>query len=415
MKLKDDNSVRLKIMLLIPNLGRGGAQQVFRQQFRSLSTKYDVTGCVFNWEGSFEEDRMEKIVSLDVPAGRTIPGKIRNFLLRVRRLKRIKKALGVDVTISHLEGADYINLLSRVGDKVICWIHGTKRYDENIEGKLGLIRRRLMIPIFYRGANKIVTVGKGIKEELGGDYPKLESKLITIYNGFDIKNIIDKGSESIEGELTSLFLNHKILITHCRLSRQKNLKSLLQIFKSLPKSEQIKLIIVGDGELREDLLVFCNAIDLKYWSIWDSNPIHYNADLYFIGQQSNPFKYLSKASLYIMTSGWEGFPLALCEALACGLPVITSDCFTGPREIIAPDIDLPQPVEDPQYTQYGVLMPLINPGNSLALTIWVNEVKKILTSQDSVLSKEDRINRIKEFDFSKTKDQTVTLIQKIVS
>jgi glycosyltransferase involved in cell wall biosynthesis len=415
MKLNDDYTKRVKVILLIPNLGRGGAQQVFRQQLNSLSTNFEVKGCVFNWEGAFQEDRIDNIVSLDVQAGRTILGKILNFILRIRKLRRLKKKLGVHVTISHLEGADYINVLSKAGDKTICWIHGTKKHDENIEGKLGVIRRRLMIPFFYKRANRIVTVSNGITDELATDYPTLKAKLLTIYNGFDVERILNQSNEQVEENLSAIFNHSKILITHCRLSRQKNLKALFQIFNNLSKTEKKKLVIVGDGELRQELLLFCNDIGLNYWAVWENRPIHDSADVYFIGQQPNPFKYLSKASIYIMTSGWEGFPLALCEALACGLPIITTDCFTGPREIIAPEIEVTQPVEEPYHTQYGILMPLINLNDPLVLSIWVNEVNKILTSHDLSLSRMAGVHRIREFELSKSMDQTGILIQEIMS
>src|SRR5690349_10127928 len=111
-----------KVLIIIPNLGRGGAQRVFHQQLSYLSKSTDVVGCVFNWDGSFESDKQDNIVSLNVPAGRSFIGKLYCFWKRCQALRRIKKQYGVQVSISHLEGADYVNILSRRSERIICWV-----------------------------------------------------------------------------------------------------------------------------------------------------------------------------------------------------------------------------------------------------------------------------------------------------
>ena len=402
----------LKILLLIPNLGRGGAQHVFRQQLQSFSIYYHVVGCVYNWDGAFDKDKTTDIISLEVPAGSTWLHKLYYFILRVIRLRKLKKENGIDVSISHLEGADYVNLLSSSTDKVVFWIHGTKKHDGNIEGHLGILRRKILIPFLYKKAYKIVTVSKGIADELAKDYPSLKSKLLIIYNGFDVEKIVAKSNESIEDEFSIIFQQSKIIITHCRLSRQKNLKALLHIFNYCSNSDRVKLVIVGDGELREELLSFCKSIGINYWAIWENELVNTDADVYFIGQQANPFKFLRHSSIYVMTSDWEGFPLALCEAMVCGLPVMAADCFTGPREIIAPEMSLSQPLKFPYSNNFGVIMPLAS--NPDALQLWVNEMDKFISEvhsrpRDITIG----INRIRDFDLSKSIRQTFNLLRLI--
>src|SRR5688572_15352067 len=149
---------RSKILIIIPNLGRGGAQQVFRDQLQFYSEKHDTLGCVFNWDDTFTDDRHSNIVSLDIPGGKNWPAKIFQFFKRVLALRKIKKQYNIEFSISHLEGADHVNLLSKKKEKVICWIHGTKAFDENIEGILGIIRKKILIPLTYRLSDKIITV-----------------------------------------------------------------------------------------------------------------------------------------------------------------------------------------------------------------------------------------------------------------
>jgi glycosyltransferase involved in cell wall biosynthesis len=183
----------------------------------------------------------------------------------------------------------------------------------------------------------------------------------------------------------------------------------LAILSKIKTRINLRLIIVGDGELREELLSRCQQLDLSTWSCWEQKQLELNRDVYFLGQQDNPFKFLRHAGLYIMTSAWEGFPLALCEAMACGLPVISTDCFTGPREIISPDNHLAQPIRVPLHTNYGVLMPLADASDVKSITLWANEVEKLITEKEREVRNTAAIDRIREFDIKKSITETVRL------
>jgi glycosyltransferase involved in cell wall biosynthesis len=406
--------IKPNILIIIPNLGRGGAQRVFHQQMQHLSRHFKVLGCVFNWNGSFEEDKTLNIISLDVPGGKTWMHKVYYFILRTLRLRKLKREKNIDVSISHLEGADYVNLLSRGSEKVICWIHGTKKFDENITGLLGLVRHHILMPLVYRRAEKIVTVSGGIQEELKMSIKGVESRIETIYNGFDVEGIQKLSVEKADEGFIELCQKSKVIITHCRLSKQKNLIALIYIYKELLKIASPKLVIIGDGELREELLYACKQMKLKTWACWENLAWSDSCNVFFLGQQQNPFKYLRHASLYIMTSNWEGFPLALCEAMVCKLPVIASDCYTGPREILNPEIISPLPVSKPYYATFGLLMPLANIDTNPSIKVWANEVQRLLenTAQMNKYSKEG-IERIKEFDLDSIMAQTVELVETI--
>ncbi len=403
-----------KTLLVIPNLGKGGAQQVFRQQFDHLSSDFNILGCVFNWDDSFQEDRLRNIVSLDVPAGKNYLSKIYFFVLRTVRLKRLKKQNQIDISISHLEGADYVNLLSKDKDKVVCWIHGTKRHDGNIDGLIGWLRKNILIPRLYGKADRIVTVSQGIASEFSNHFKSITSPIQTIYNGFDLKKIKQLSFEKIDNEFLPIFDNSKVIITHCRLSKQKNLFALLSIFNRLESEADAKLVVLGEGELQNELLAFCQKLGLRYWACWDDHVMDMSRNIYFMGQQQNPFKFLRMSSLYILTSGWEGFPLSLCEAIICDLPVITSDCFTGPREIIAPDFDGAQPVSRPYYTDFGVLMPIPTLKENETITIWCNELVELLNKYKPTEMAATSQEQISSFDISISHNQTDQLLKDLM-
>ena len=402
------------ILIIIPNLGQGGAQSIFRHHMHHLSLHFKVIGCVFNWDGAFETDKSENVISLDVPGGKTWVHKTYYFILRIIKLRHLKREMKIDVSISHLEGADYVNLLSRSSDKVICWVHGTKKFDGNINGLLGFVRHHILMPFVYHRAEKIVTVSRGIQEEFKKNSKEVEGRLVTIYNGFDVEGIKKLSIEKTEEGFIELCQKSKVIVTHCRLSKQKNLIALVYIFKELRKIASTKLVIIGDGELREELLYACKQMKLKTWACWENLAWNDSCDVYFLGQQQNPFKYLRHSFLYVMTSNWEGFPLALCEAMVCGVPVMSSDCYTGPREILSTEVILSQPVNKPYYAKFGVLMPLANIDNKATTEVWVDEVLYLMGNEEQMNRySENGIERIREYDLDATVTQTVELVRTI--
>lgn len=397
------------ILLLIPNLGRGGAQQVFRDQLQFFSTNFNTIGCIFNWDDTFADDRSPNIISLNIPAGKNWLSKITCFWKRVIALRKIKKQHNINFSISHLEGADYVNLLSKRNEKVICWIHGSKTFDENIGGTLGIFRKKILIPFTYRLCDRIVTVSVGIREELIKHFRIPPPKIITIYNSFELEDIFTKAIQPIAGAHQELFDSKSVLITHCRLSRQKNLFALIDIFISVKKQSEIKLMILGDGELRDELIKYSRANNLRVYSIWESNPVfNLESDIYFMGYERNPYPYLHRARLYLMTSSWEGFPLSLCEAIASGVPVISSDCYTGPREIISPGLKEKQPVQQPLTAPYGILMPLANKDTFKSWTDTIVSLTKNNTLNQLVINGKERILA---FDRKKVTSQWLRLIE----
>lgn len=399
------------ILLLIPNLGTGGAQKVFRQQLAFLSSHYVVYACVFNLDGALPQDRTDTLHSLNVPGGSNTLLKAWYFCKRVVRLRALKKTLKIDVSISHLEGADYVNVLSRQDDKVICWIHGSKKFDENIEGKTGWLRRKILIPFLMNRSDRIVTVSHAIRHELSREFAIESEKIRTIYNAFDTAQINVEKQAPLPAHFEFL-AGAQTIITHCRLSRQKNLFALLMVHAVASKRINSPLVILGDGELRQDLLDFSRNLRLRTYDVWSGTPCGLGFDVYFLGYQENPYRFLSQASLYIMTSGWEGFPLALCEALACGLTVISTDCPTGPREILAPSLDiLGSPVSKLLKAEWGLLMPLVPDKNVTVIEYWSDCVVSTIQNTELLLTyKSLGPVRVKQFDLSRTiKDVTETV------
>lgn len=387
------------ILLVITNLNFGGAQRVFYNLSVELSKKYKVIECVFNFDAGHAFKTGNEVISLDVKAGKGFFGKIYNFYLRCKRLREIKKTVKADICISHLEGADYVNILSRENEKVICCVHGSKLHDENIEGIIGWIRRMILIPLLYKKADVLITVSRGVLEELIGHFHMDEKKVQWISNFFYPDVIKSKAAEPVPAQWLPLFNDPRTcFITVGRLTRQKNQKAFVRLAAEYIKSVKSKWIIVGEGERFDELYSLAKEQKLRVYSFNEPADDIRDFDIYFLGFYDNPYALVSRSDWFILTSSWEGFPMVIGEAMACGTPVISTDCHTGPREFLSDGNEPVNSLTDCEKKEYGILMPLMD---TTAIATRLGDLTKqlVLFTQDSELrdrySKKgyDRVNR----------------------
>lgn len=405
-----DSSKSKVILILIPNLNFGGAQRVFYNLSLELSKHYQVVECVFNFDAGHAFHSGNKVVSLDVRGGKTLLGKLWQFYLRCKKLREIKKSLNPAVCISHLEGADLINVLTKINEKTITWVHGSKYYDQNISGILGFLRHKLLIPFTYKNADKVITVSKAIKQELIQFYSVKSENIEQIYNYFDVDEIVGKSQSVVPQQHASIFENGPSLIFVGRLVKQKNPLEMLRWFATFIKQHPCKLIIVGDGEMREEMIALCKKLELNMYSTWSEKPLNSMYNVYFLGFQDNPFQYIKMATAFILTSSWEGFPMVLGEAMACGAPIIASDCPTGPKEMLLRDDSLV--IKFPYSSAYGVLLPLLNKNT---YSVWTQGVSSLLKDEGKLIDCSNQsIARAGDFSKEKNSQYIVELVESVL-
>ncbi|GAA4019952.1 glycosyltransferase [Hymenobacter fastidiosus] len=303
-------------------------------------------------------------------------------------MRALKREHSIDVCISHLEGADYLNLLSKGHEKVLLCVHNSKRHDPNIRGALGWLRRRVLMPWLYRAADYIVPVSRELRQELLDTFGLQPEKVVTINNFFDVEGIRRRSLEPLPIAAQALFTQYPVLITAGRLAHEKNQRALLDVLALLRTQghNAPRLALLGDGPLRADLLRRCQELDLRRWQIWDEQPLTTDFDVYFFGFQSNPFQYIARARVSLLSSATEGFPMALCEAMACGVPVASTDCPTGPREILAPLTPAAHYAATPEWAEFGLLLPLLGQGQEVAGAApqWSGALLELLASPDRI-------------------------------
>lgn len=244
---------------------------------------------------------------------------VSDFIIWKKEIKKIEKE-NYDATISFFQFLpSYITKLK--GPKHMIFLHGSvKQYFEGI--------RKYFKISFFNKINRfdyICTVSEEMRVQLKEIFPNLTNKQVTIYNPIDFETIENKACE--RGDLTSAeekLLNSSYICSVGRLDEgQKDFNTLINAYANLKVENKIseKLILVGDGPDKEKLKSLVKKLNLEN-------------DVIFLGKKSNPYIWMKNSKAFILSSKYEGLPTVLIEALILDVPSISSNCLTGPIEIL---------------------------------------------------------------------------------
>lgn len=351
------------ILLLVNQLHGGGAQKVIANLSIYLSEYYNITLAIYNDIDKVVFEHKGELVKLELPYADDTHGNpihkrvLRSFSL-LRQVRKLKKTKNIDATISFLEASNIINILTRQKDKIIISV---RSYLSNEFADIPRLKIfGTFIKLLYKRADHIVVPANLLKLDLAQNFDVPEKKVSLIYNftDFNKAEILKKAPLPIHHH--KIFDGGPVIINVGRINFPKAQWLQPTILSAVrQKVPGAKLVILGDGLLKEKVVDAAVANGLKiYDEALHSADAEGDFDVYLLGFIKNPFPYLAKSSIFLMTSVYEGFPNVLVEAMSSGLPVISSDCPSGPREILSPSTDIGSKASGIEYAEYGVLTPV---------------------------------------------------------
>lgn len=182
--------------------------------------------------------------------------------------------------------------------------------------RLVLGSMRHVLPRMYR----VFTVAGRVADDVVENFGVPREMVSVIYNPIVTPEIEERAAEPVDHPW---FRDGAppVAVSVGRLTRQKNYPLLLRAFARVRRRCEARLTILGKGEERERLESLASELGVA-------------GDVWMPGFVDNPFAYLARASAFVLSSDWEGLPSVLIEALAVGCPVVSTDCPSGPREIL---------------------------------------------------------------------------------
>ncbi len=354
---------RKKITFFIPSLRGGGAERVFVNLANEFANNgFDVDLVLVQKEGPYLGEVDKKIKIIDLKSKRVLFALIPLiFYLRKNKPSHI---------LSTLTHANIIAIIAKkislVNSKII--IRQEIYFSSIPSNKL-----KLIASFVYRKSDVVVALSKDMADNLIKNININKNQLVVINNP-----IIEKIEKEFSDVISHPFFRNKegkIILSIGRLSEQKDFRNLILSFSQIREESNAKLIILGEGDERINLNKLIKELNLEEY-------------IDMPGFINNPYKYMANSDLFVLSSKYEGFPNVLIESLACGIPIISTDCPSGPREIL-------------DDGKYGKLVPV---GDVDALAKAIGESLK-----ESVNIKELK-ERSRDFDIKKIFNEYLKLL-----
>lgn len=353
------------IVFFTSSMGDGGAQRTIANLAAGFSEKgYTVDLLLLSAEGPYLEQLPSSVKVIEIDAGRALSSilKVRSYL----------KSLQPDVLCSTMEYLNVTALLAGFGTDVDILIRGANlRSMKHRSGMIEWIQFGLAT-VLYRTADAIVAVSEDARDDFANYYHLPIESINTIYNPVMIDEIRRQADEQVSLPSSDTAIR---LISVGRLSEEKDTSTAIRALAHLRDTHDVELLLLGEGEQQEQLETLAAELNVD-------NYVH------FFGFVDNPFPYMRAADALVLSSKSEGFGHVIVEAMACGTPVVATDCPGGPSEII-------------DDGTYGQLVPV---GDHEALA------EAITATLANPIEKKRLLERARRFEYDKITEAHIDLL-----
>jgi len=360
-----------KLALFVPSLRGGGAERVMvnlARGFADRGLKVDLV--LAKGEGLYLSQVPDKVRLVDLRAKRMASAlpPLMTYLRREKPRSFLSAMMHTNVI------AILARKLAKVDTRIVISEHSTlsisSRNAKSLrERYLPLIAKRI-----YPWADMIVAVSKGVADDLVCTLGLPRERIGVIYNPIVTPELLEKAKETVKHPWFQPG-GPPVILGVGRLTKPKDFPTLLRAFASVRKEGRSRLVILGGGEERPNLEALAEEFGIA-------------EDVDIPGFVENPYKYMACARVFVLSSRWEGFGNVIVEAMACGTPVVSTDCPSGPAEIL----------EDGRY---GELVPV---GDYEALA------RSILSTLDNPISTSVLQQRARDFSVEKIADQYIDVL-----
>ncbi len=304
------------LTFFIQDLREGGAERNVTRLLSGIVARGVPTDLiVIDRRGSFFSELDPRVNVIELPQRRTLTS-----VIGLKRYIETRKPVALVSSLTHTNVAAVIaNTLARTRTRLI--VVERNQYSLNRTMKRGLVRLSYgLVPWLYRRADLIGAVSAGVRDDIAEAVGVPAARVALLHNPVRTDRLTEQMAEPV---------NHPwfkpgsppVILGVGRFSVQKNFPLLIKAFAAVRRQRPARLMLLGDGELRHEYEQLACTLGVE-------------SDVAMPGFDQNPFRFMVRAGVYVLSSDWEGLPTALIEAMACGCPVVATDCLGGPREIL---------------------------------------------------------------------------------
>ncbi len=308
-----------RVLFVAPSLKGGGAERVLVTLLRHFDLARFEPVLVTFFEGNDYKQLLPEGLRL-IPFQSTGRLAFPRLCLRLARTIREERPA---LIVSFMNYGNLISIMAArwAGGRVPVVITEHTPLSLHFDGRHSLGRRcrGWLAKRLYPAASAVVAVSDGLRRELIERFGVSSERCHAIANPVDLDLVRKGAAEPLPADFPADGLP---LVTTCgRLEPLKNQALLMEAFADLQAKHPARLLVIGDGSERGRLEQKARELGIADRTL-------------FLGFQANPFRFMAASAVFVLTSNWEGFGNVLVEAMACGVPVISSDCDHGPREIV---------------------------------------------------------------------------------